>query len=336
MYDIFLISDDQELLINLRKTFPFAKLANNIDDAKSQSLTKMCWIVYNTTDLSTITNITVPNWDCQYTHVFKTCQLIPKYINTTKTKYYSDVYVPQHDIFFISYNEVTADKNFNMLSKRFPRANRIHGITGIHHAHLEAAKRAESDYFWVVDADAVIVESFNFTIPDIINNAVYIWHSRNPINDLEYGYGGVKFLPKHLVLSMDCSSIDMTTSISKKICVVPEVSNVTAFNTDSFSTWKSAFRECVKLSSKTIKGQHDLETAHRLDVWCSTNNDRPYSRYAASGAIAGTQYGKQNADKLSALSKINDFDWLYNYFVTNVDAIGNISEMTLAHAIATS
>lgn len=336
MYDIFLISDNCDLLAELRKTFPFAKLANNIADAKSQSLTKMFWIIHDITDLSVITNITVPDWDCQYTHTFKTCQLIPKYINTSKTKYYSESYVPQYDIFFISYNEITADNNFNMLSRRFPRASRIHGITGIHQAHQEAAKRSESDYFWVVDADAVIVESFNFTNPDIINNAVYIWHSRNPINDLEYGYGGVKFLPKHLVLAMDCSSIDMTTSISNKICVVPEVSNVTSFNTDAFSTWKSAFRECVKLSSKTIKGQYDTETANRLDIWCSANNDRPYSKYAVLGAIAGKQYGKQNADDLSALSKINDFDWLHNYFVTNVDAIGNTSEMTLAHAIATS
>jgi phosphoribosylpyrophosphate synthetase len=33
------------------------------------------------------------------------------------------------------------------------------------------------------------------------------------------------------------------------------VSNITAFNTDPYSTWKSAFRECVKLSSKIIDRQ---------------------------------------------------------------------------------
>ena len=37
-------------------------------------------------------------------------------------------------------------------------------------------------------------------------------------------------------------------------CLVPkvQVSNITAFNTDPFNTWRSAFRECTKLASAII------------------------------------------------------------------------------------
>ena len=42
------------------------------------------------------------------------------------------------------------------------------------------------------------------------------------------------------------------TSIRNKFRAMPEVSNTTNFNTSPFETWKSAFRECCKLSSKII------------------------------------------------------------------------------------
>jgi hypothetical protein len=328
MYDIFLLSNNSQLLDTIKDQFPFAKCASNVDEAKSQSLTNMLWVINEHTNLSEILDIRLPEWECQYTHVMPTCRLVPKHLTNNREKQYATLYEPQYDIFFISYNEVAADENFKKISKRFPRVKRIHGITGIHQAHIEAAKQSESSHFWVVDADAIIAESFNFTINDIDKDTVYIWHSQNPINDLVYGYGGVKLLPKHSTLAVATDSIDMTTSISKKTCVIPTISNITAFNTDPFSTWRSAFRECVKLSSKVINDQLDEETDNRLTAWCSAIEDRPYSKYATMGAILGKQYGKQNADNMSALSKINDFEWLYNYFATSSAAIGNISEIT--------
>ena len=139
---------------------------------------------------------------------------------------------------------------------------------------------------------------------------VHVWRSRNPVNDLEYGYGGVKLLPKRLTQNMDISKPDMTTSISSLFKAMPEVSNITAFNTDPFNTWKSAFRECCKLASKTIDRQNDEETNHRLEVWCTTGTDEN----AIAGALAGRAYGTENKDNPDALKKINDFDWLKEQF----------------------
>ena len=159
-----------------------------------------------------------------------------------------------YDIVFISYNEALADHNFKLLCDRFPIAQRVKGVKGIHKAHIEAAEVSMTKMFWVVDADAQIVKDFNFDYKvDQYNlDTVHVWQSLNPINDLQYGYGGVKLLPKQLTLDMDTTTTDMTTSISKNFKAIKQVSNITAFNSDPFSAWKSAFRECVKLSPKLL------------------------------------------------------------------------------------
>jgi hypothetical protein len=117
-----------------------------------------------------------------------------------------------------------------------------------------------------------------------------------------------------MTLNMDTSKPDMTTSISSKFKAVKAISNITAFNTDPFNTWKSAFRECCKLSSKVIDRQKNEETMHRLNVWCTLGYDRPFGQEAIAGAKAGKEYGSTNKDNVEALKKINDFDWLKRKF----------------------
>jgi len=226
-----------------------------------------------------------------------------------------DLLVSKHilyDVVFISYNELNADDNYNMLVKQCPRAKRVHNVKGIHQAHIKAAEICDTDMIWIVDGDAIIEDNFNF---DLVMSSydvdcVYVWRSRNPVNNLEYGNGGVKLLPRHLTLTMDISSPDMTTSISKKFKAMPDISNITAFNTDPFNSWKSAFRECCKLASRTIDRQDDVETQHRLTVWCSTSVDA----YAQDGACSGRDYGLANKNNIEALKKINDFEWLEEQF----------------------
>jgi hypothetical protein len=222
----------------------------------------------------------------------------------------------RYDIIFISYNEPQADENFARLKARFPYAQRVQGIKGIHQAHIAAAKKAFTKMFWVVDADAQILDTFNFdhVVSEYDLENVHVWRSINPINDLEYGYGGVKLLPKSLTQNMDVSKPDMTTSISLLFKAMPEISNITAFNVDAFNTWKSAFRECVKLASKTIDRQDDADTNYRLNVWCTRGIDRQFGREAIEGAVQGKQYGLENKDNNEALKMINDFDWLRERF----------------------
>lgn len=212
-----------------------------------------------------------------------------------------------YDIIFISYNEPEADDNYQNLKERFPLAKRVHGVKGIHQAHIAAAKRAFTKMFWAVDGDAVILNDFNFDyeVDEYNLDVVHVWRSLNPINSLTYGYGGVKLLPRQLTMNMDISSVDMTMSISSKFKAMDTVSNITAFNTDAFTTWRSAFRECCKLA--VINNEESLA---RLHFWCQLNDTVPYGGFAYIGALAGKMYGEKNASNKEALAKINNFTWL--------------------------
>jgi len=224
-----------------------------------------------------------------------------------------------YDIVFISYGEPNAEKNWELLKSRYPSAKRVDGIKGIHQAHIKAAKKCFTKMFWVVDADAQLVDGFTFDheVDGYNLETVHVWRSINPINDLVYGYGGVKLLPRKLTVKMDTSKLDMTTSISTEFKAIPIISNTTVFNTDSFSAWRSGFRECVKLASKTIDRQNDKETEYRLDTWCNVGTTVRFGIDAIRGAKEGRKFGEENKGSPKELSKINDFDWLYERFSKN-------------------
>ena len=238
----------------------------------------------------------------------------------TKKEYKEIGSMPKpYDIVFISNGEPNADDNFDLLSETFPRAKRVMDIKGIHAAHKRAAELVETDMFWVVDGDAEIIDGFDFNyyVPayDIDGkDTVHVWRSLNPINGLVYGYGGVKLLPTNLTRNLDQTTTDMTTSISDKFKGIEEMSNTSVFNTDSFSAWRSGFRECAKLSSRTIARQKDDETEFRLDAWCTRGADKPFGKAAIAGAKAGRAFGEDNKDNAQELVKINDFEWLKDEF----------------------
>ena len=217
-----------------------------------------------------------------------------------------------YDAVFISYNEPDADERYKRLLERYPNTKRIHGVKGIHQAHIAAAKKCSTKMFWVIDGDADLLPEFNLDhkVSEYDLDCVHVWRSRNPINNLIYGYGGVKLLPRRLTMKVDVNSTDMTTSISDRFKAMPFVSNVTNFNTDEFSTWKSAFRECAKLSSKVIDRQEEGETNERLKVWTTRAHGR-FCEFAIRGARAGMEFGLSSG---SDLRLINDFDWLQERF----------------------
>jgi hypothetical protein len=220
-----------------------------------------------------------------------------------------------YDVVFISYNEINADENYNKLCEICPRAKRVHGVKGIHQAHITAAKMVTTPMFWVVDGDAKVVDEFNFNmlLPHHDRDIVHVWKSQNPVNGLVYGNGGVKLLPTGLTLAVDVNSSDMTTSISSKFKAMNEISNMNMFNTDSFATWRSAFRECAKLAGNVIDRQDNTETQYRLNIWCTVANGE-YYEYALRGANEGRAFAEQHPDELY---KINDFNWLYDRFTKN-------------------
>jgi hypothetical protein len=350
MYDIYFIGKpDWGSYSKLKERFPTAKCAETVVEAKQKCLTKHVWIVYHDLWVKDDFNFDykVDDYDKDYTHVFLNerpfydkefydgIALMPKNSHHGPGELRSRFYInkkfvpivasnPRNEKFeavFISYNEPNADENYQRILDKFPDVKRVHGVKGIHQAHIEAAKLCNSRMFFVVDGDAQLTDYFKFNYAPEKHNwdAVHVWRSENPINGLIYGYGGVKLLPRNQTIDMDTSKPDMTTSISNKFVAVQKISNITAFNSDPFSTWKGAFRECVKLSSKIIDRQKNDETNKRLRTWCTYTKDNvEFAEYALKGAKAGAAYGARYSNDPEALKMINDFDWLKDKFDGNI------------------
>lgn len=220
------------------------------------------------------------------------------------------------DIVFISFNEPNADDNFKKLARRFPWIRRVHGVEGIMNAHKEAAKRSRTYGFYVVDGDSEVLDSFDFSFKpgEFEKEHVHIWRCMNPVNGLVYGYGGIKLFPRQKLLDFNGQIIDFTTTAVDKLVIMDEIASITNFNTSPFDSWKSGFRECVKLSSKIIARQKDDETDERLGIWCNVGTDKLYGKECINGANEGRVYGEENKDKPEALGMINDFGWLKRRF----------------------
>jgi hypothetical protein len=229
------------------------------------------------------------------------------------------------DVVFISYDEPNAEENWRRVLEKSPRAFRINGIKGIANAHKCAAELVTSDMFYVVDGDSYLSDEWTFDFqPGIFDrDCVHVWRSVNPINGLTYGYGGVKLLPRQLTLDVDLNNTDMTTSISSKFKLMSKISNFTNFNTSEFNTFRSAFRECAKLSGKTMKRQLSRESETRLNVWCTIGADKPFGVWAIKGANAGRDFGKANLDNQTNLALINDYEWLKIEF-SKLSVLNNI------------
>ena len=343
MFDIFFISreDDASLedFARLRSSSPFAKKVKTFADAQRLSTTEMFWAVWPDVIITPDFNFDYrpKGEESQYVHVWPTrgadaqpsvC-LFPtdKPVTPRELSYrfFSGMikmntiacYKRHYDIIFISYREEYANSNYNKLCThpgvRGNVIKRIHGIDGIRQAHIAAAKLATTSMFWVVDADAIIEDDFSFdlSLSEEEYNIVHVWHSKNPVNNLVYGYGGVKLLPRTATMETSNDVVDFTSSITGSYKVMPAISNVTAFNTDPLSTWRSAFRECAKLSSNIIPGQDSAESAERLQVWLNaTTTNSEFGEYAKAGASAGNWFGTTYREDKKMLAKINDYNWL--------------------------
>ena len=216
------------------------------------------------------------------------------------------------DIFFVSYQEANADENWKILKSRFATARRIHGIKGIAAAHRTCAAKAFTSMFWTIDGDTEVDSSWDFTYipPEWDQNYLHLWYSRNPINNLVYGYGAVKLWPRDRVLEHDKSWLDFTTSVGN-IKVMEQCVATSKFNSSPFETWKSAFRESVKLQQNIAKNPNDTESSQRLQGWLQPESSAQHVEWSIKGTNDAFDWYSQN---VSTLSLINNFDYLKGYF----------------------
>jgi hypothetical protein len=381
MKDIFFYyrkkdSTNRELIDDIVSVYGHSKVKlisgsvfNFIDKCTKEAKTDFVWIIeLGTTGWEELISYNVETWDKDYLHIFESksakAYLAPKNIVfDKKAKDFLDkkfiktdlIKSAPYDVFFICYDENNTAKNLRYIKEKRADVKVISGIKGIFNAHLEAANQSTTEFFWVVDADATVIDAFDFeyNVSEYDFDVVHIWKSYNPINSLEYGHGGVKLIPKHLLLTADEeTTVDVTTSLTDKIKVIDEISNINNFATNPFNTWRSAFRECVKLASRSIARSNEDETNAYLDAWLNKGGNRPFGEYAKGGASAGEWYGKTYKGDKNALAMINDYNWLKEQFEAHIklfppgmfldqeetksEVNGNTEAITEAQALATS
>lgn len=218
------------------------------------------------------------------------------------------------DIIFLSYDEPHADMSWDLFRLTKPWAFRVHNVKGIYNAHKEAATLARTEMFWVVDADNAPLQEFDFSFSPTANrDLIHVWYAYNPVNNLTYGFGGLKLFPRKKFLKTKSTGIDMSTSLFDGIEVIPEVASITHFNSSPFTAWRSAFRENVKLFLNLTNGNEE-DNSYRMHGWLTAIQGVDFGIYSIEGAQDGQTFAFINKDNPDQLVKINDYKWLTQIF----------------------
>jgi hypothetical protein len=134
----------------------------------------------------------------------------------------------------------------------------------------------------------------------------YIFYATNPVNGLEYGHQAMIAYNKSLVLANIGKGLDFTLDDEHE--VVEMNSGIANYNTDEYSTWRTAFREAIKLCQA-----QDKISKHRLDIWL-TMGVGEFAEYSILGAKQGEEYYQQVAGDINKLKYSYEWSWLKQKF----------------------
>jgi len=115
----------------------------------------------------------------------------------SEEKFIKFKYIAPYEIVYVSNEEPNSEKNYVILSERFPHVKRAETIVG-------AARLCTTDYFWVVDHNSIISEEFEF----IYNFGFYekevnrVFLAKDKDNNVSTK-GSVQLLPRMSTIRMD-------------------------------------------------------------------------------------------------------------------------------------
>lgn len=213
------------------------------------------------------------------------------------------------DIAFISNGENNAKENYDWLMS-FDLPNRIYhikDINGRNATYKAAAATSNTRYFFAVFGKLSVRKGFDFSFNvEPFDKRHYVFRSINSVNGLCYGHQGMILYNKEKVLENAGNQIDFT--MAQLYREVPIISGLAKFNYSALSTWRTAFRECLKLCMFT----DDPVAKVRLEQWQAGYG--AFSEYSVKGAKDAISFYNENKDRHKELLKSYDWDWLDNYF----------------------
>ena len=184
----------------------------------------------------------------------------------------------------------------------------IRGVNGRTAAYQAAAQASRTPWFFAVFAKLYVVDDdflWYTWRPDYWQEPKhYIFNALNPVNGLEYGHQGMIAYNKQLVLANNSPGLDFTLSQPHES--VPILSGTAAFNQSEWMTWRTAFREVLKLKH-FMAIQPTVETEHRLRTW-STVARGDYAEWCLRGAADAVVYYDLVGGDYEQLKSIS-FEW---------------------------
>ena len=216
------------------------------------------------------------------------------------------------DIVFIDNGESNAEENWKHLewAYKHPRTNRLHRSTGVNGrmaAYRAAAELSTTPWFFAVFAKLRTDNNFDWAWqPDRLQQPKhYIFHARNPVNELVYGHQAMIAYNKELVLTNTAHGLDFT--LDQEHEVVPLLSGDALYNDSNWMCWRTAFRECIKLKHSLP----NIENEYRLKQWL--NKDNTPEQWSIKGAEDAVHYYESVGGNFEELKKSYDWEWLATY-----------------------
>ena len=134
----------------------------------------------------------------------------------------------------------------------------------------------------------------------------YIFHAKNPVNGLVYGHQAIVANNKKLTLANFGAGLDFTMESEHE--VVPIISGIGMYNSSEWDTWRTAFRECIKLKASKTE-----ENEIRLNTWLTVGLGEFY-QYSLQGAKHAIEYYDEVSGDFEELRLSYDWIWLHAYF----------------------
>ena len=216
------------------------------------------------------------------------------------------------DIVFLSNGETGAEQNWEHLQKitkglknRVVRVDGINGRVAAYHAAVEAS---ETPWAFTVFAKLKASAKFDWNWqPDRMQVPKhYIFQAKNPVNGLIYGHQAMIAYNKKLTLANEGKGLDFTLDDEHE--VVELLSGIAQYNTDEFSTWRTAFREVLKLKAE----DSDIARA-RLDTWLNKAEGN-FFQHSIKGAIDADEYYDEVDGDFDKLKLSYEWKWLKTRF----------------------
>lgn len=229
----------------------------------------------------------------------------------TAVKYHSSPvfnYKPL-DIIFVSNGETGEQRRYDRLRQVAGRTVEwVRGISGRENALRRAAELSTTEWFFCFPGKLYADSQFDFNFqPDrSYEPKHYIFYARNPLNGLVYGHqAAVCYNRQHILETVDYG-LDFT--MSKPHDIVPVVSGIAEYNSDPIMTWRTAFREVIKL-----KADGSDESLERLNTWLTYARGQ-HCEWSLIGAGDGVRYYESVSGDHGELMKTFSWRWLEQHY----------------------